>query len=277
MDRVHPVYAAHGMVASQEALATQVGVDILKQGGNAVDAAVAVGFALAVTLPQAGNLGGGGFMIVHLAESGETIAIDYREKAPDAASRDMFLDAAGEADPQLSRFSGLAVGVPGTVAGLTLALERYGTMELAEVIAPATCFGRGGHLVTPDLAQSLEASREELEKYASSAAIFFRPDGSAFEPGDRLVQSDLAGVAPAPSPRAAPTRSTGARSAPHRRRDGALGRPDHGGRPRRLRGGAARAGARRLSRLRGDLDAAAVVRRRAHHPDPEHPGRLSDR
>ena len=93
MDRVHPVYAEHGMVASQEALATNIGVDILKRGGNAVDAAVAVGFALAVTLPQAGNLGGGGFMLVHLAKTGETVAIDYREKAPLKATRDMFLDA----------------------------------------------------------------------------------------------------------------------------------------------------------------------------------------
>ena len=93
MDRVHPVYAAHGMVASQEALATNIGVDILKRGGNAVDAAVAVGFALAVTLPQAGNLGGGGFMLVHIAKTGETVAIDYREKAPLKATRDMFLDA----------------------------------------------------------------------------------------------------------------------------------------------------------------------------------------
>ncbi|HWT31512.1 MAG TPA: gamma-glutamyltransferase, partial [Propylenella sp.] len=128
MDRVHPVWAENGMVASQEALATQIGVDILEAGGNAVDAAVAAGFALAVTLPQAGNLGGGGFMIVHTA-SGETVAIDYREKAPGAATRDMFLDVAGEADSNLSRYSGLAVGVPGTVAGLALALEKYGTMS----------------------------------------------------------------------------------------------------------------------------------------------------
>jgi gamma-glutamyltranspeptidase/glutathione hydrolase len=123
MDRLHPVYAEHGMVASQEALATNIGVDVLKRGGNAIDAAVAVGFALAVTLPQAGNLGGGGFMLVHLAKTGETVAIDYREKAPLAASRDMFLDAEGNADPKLSQWSGLATGVPSTVAGLTLALQ----------------------------------------------------------------------------------------------------------------------------------------------------------
>jgi gamma-glutamyltranspeptidase/glutathione hydrolase len=191
MDRVHPIWAPNGMVASQEALATGIGVDILKRGGNAVDAAVAVGFALAVTLPQAGNLGGGGFMIVHTA-AGETVAIDYREKAPGAASRDMFLNASGEADSDLSRWSGLAVGVPGTVAGLTLALERYGTMRLAEVIDPAIRLAEDGVVVTPDLADSLRANQEELSKWPSSAKIFFKPDGGLFAPGDRLVQTDLA-------------------------------------------------------------------------------------
>ncbi len=129
LDRIHPVFAERGMVASQEASATRVGLEVLRNGGNAVDAAVAVAFALAVTLPSAGNLGGGGFMLVHDAASGETAAIDYREKAGAHAFRDMFLDAAGEADPERSRYSGLAVGVPGTVAGMALALERYGTMQ----------------------------------------------------------------------------------------------------------------------------------------------------
>jgi len=141
MDRVHPVWARSGMVASQEAMATRIGVDILERGGNAVDAAVAVGFALAVTLPQAGNLGGGGFMIVHDAESGEQVAIDYREKAPGRASRGMFLDAAGNADSKKSQYSGLAIGVPGTVAGLTLALERYGSIP--DVMAPAIRLAEG--------------------------------------------------------------------------------------------------------------------------------------
>ena len=111
----HPVWAANGMVASQEALSTQIGVDIMKQGGNAIDAAVAVGYALAVTLPRAGNLGGGGFMLVYLADEQRAIAIDYREVAPLTAYPDMFLDDAGNPDSQLSRFHGLAVGVPGTV------------------------------------------------------------------------------------------------------------------------------------------------------------------
>jgi len=125
--RFLPVIATHGMVASQEKRATRVGVGILKAGGNAVDAAVAVGFALAVTHPQAGNIGGGGFMLVHLAKPNETIAIDYRETAPAAMTREIFLDERGEADPKKSRDSALGVGVPGTVAGLALAHEKYGS------------------------------------------------------------------------------------------------------------------------------------------------------
>ena len=117
-DIFHPVFARNGMVASQEATATRVGVEILKAGGNAVDAAAAVGFALAVTLPRAGNLGGGGFMLIHSAESGDTVALDYREMAPAAARRDMYLDDAGDVDAERARFSHLSVGVPGTVAGL---------------------------------------------------------------------------------------------------------------------------------------------------------------
>ena len=130
----------------REAKATRIGVAILERGGNAVDAAVAVGFALAVTLPRAGNLGGGGF-IVHLAEHGETVAIDYRETAPAAASPDMFLDERGEPDPRKSRDLGLSVGVPGTVRGLAMAHERYGSgrFTLAELIAPAERLAREGH------------------------------------------------------------------------------------------------------------------------------------
>jgi len=192
MDRVHPVWARSGMVASQEAVATQIGLDVLKRGGNAVDAAVAVGFALAVTLPEAGNLGGGGFMIVHMAGPGETTAIDYREKAPGRASRDMFLDAAGNADSERSRYSGLAVGVPGTVAGLALALERYGTLPLADVVAPAIRLAEEGVIVSPALSDSLKESAEELKRWPSAAKIFFKPDGGAYEPGERLVQRDLA-------------------------------------------------------------------------------------
>jgi gamma-glutamyltranspeptidase/glutathione hydrolase len=125
--RALPVLAKNGMVASQEARASRIGVEILEHGGNAVDAAVAVGFALAVTLPRAGNLGGGGFMLVHLAASKKTIAIDYRETAPLDTPLDVFLDEAGRFVPERSQSSGLGVGVPGTVAGLAHAHEKYGS------------------------------------------------------------------------------------------------------------------------------------------------------
>jgi gamma-glutamyltranspeptidase/glutathione hydrolase len=191
--RLHPVVAPHGMVASQEARATRIGVEVLKKGGNAVDAAVAVGFALAVTLPRAGNIGGGGFMLVHLAARHETVAIDYRETAPAAATRTMFLNERGEADPQKSRESALAVGVPGAVAGLALALERYGSgkFTLADVIAPAIALARGGVPVEEDLAESLARSQARLKRWPSSRA-YFNADGSVLHAGQMLVQPELA-------------------------------------------------------------------------------------
>lgn len=191
-DIFHPVYAPNGMVSSQEARATRIGVAVLERGGNAVDAAVAVGFALAVTLPRAGNLGGGGFMLVHRAENGETIAIDYREMAPAKATRDMYLDEAGEVDKKRARFSHLSAGVPGSVAGLALALERYGTMSLAEVLAPAIALARDGVVVSPSMARSLKSRAGRLGGNPAAARIFFKPDGSPYVAGERLVQSDLA-------------------------------------------------------------------------------------
>ena len=136
-DRFHPVSSSTGMVVSQEKLASEIGAQILAVGGNAVDAAVATGFALAVTLPQAGNLGGGGFMLVHLSKPKKTIAIDYREVAPRNAGQDLFLNPLGDVDQHKSRFSHLSAGVPGTVAGLLHALERYGRLPLRQVMAPA--------------------------------------------------------------------------------------------------------------------------------------------
>ncbi|WP_425424930.1 gamma-glutamyltransferase [Shewanella insulae] len=189
---VQPIWAKHGMVASQEAVATQVGVDILKQGGNAVDAAVAVGFALAVTLPRAGNIGGGGFMLVHLAEDNKTVAIDYREVAPKRAHKDIFLNEQGDAVAKLSREHGLAVGVPGTVMGMELALKKYGTMSMAQVIEPAIKLAEQGISVTPDLASSLAGLKRRISQWPSSKAIFYRPDGSNFEIGDTLSQKALA-------------------------------------------------------------------------------------
>jgi gamma-glutamyltranspeptidase/glutathione hydrolase len=191
-DRVHPVFAGNGMVATQEAVASRVGVDILRRGGNAVDAAVAVAFALAVTLPRAGNLGGGGFMLVHDAAGGSTHAIDYRETAPAASHRDMFLDDEGEVDRARARFSHASAGVPGTVAGLALALRRFGTLPLANVMAPAIELAREGIRVTPDLAQSLAARIERLSRDADTARVFFDADEEPLAAGDLLVQADLA-------------------------------------------------------------------------------------
>jgi gamma-glutamyltranspeptidase / glutathione hydrolase len=189
-----PVLARHGMVASQEARASRIGVEILQQGGNAVDAAVAVGFALAVTHPQAGNIGGGGFMVIHLADRNEDVAIDYRETAPAATTRDVFLDEKGEADPRKSRDSGLGIGVPGTVAGLALALERYGSGKFtwAQLIAPALAAARNGVLVENNLADVLPGAQPRLVRWPSTAKIFLNPDGVVLGAGQSLIQADLA-------------------------------------------------------------------------------------
>lgn len=191
-DIFHPVYAVNGMVASQQALATEAGVAVLREGGNAVDAAVTVGFALAVTLPRAGNLGGGGFMLIHLAETAETVAVDYRETAPAAADPDMFLDADGEADPEASRYSYRAVGVPGTVAGLALILEKYGTLTLERALAPAIRLAEEGFTVDRALHESLVEVRERMAASAASLAVFYPNDGQPPAIGETLVQADLA-------------------------------------------------------------------------------------
>jgi gamma-glutamyltranspeptidase/glutathione hydrolase len=189
-----PVIAEHGMVVSQEAVASRVGLDILRRGGNAVDAAVAVGFALAVTLPRAGNIGGGGFMLIHRADRRETIAIDYREAAPALTTKDVFLDPNGEADPFKSRYSGLAVGVPGTVAGLELAWRKYGSgkFSFAELVAPAAQLAHQGLTVDDDVADSLPLGRKQLALHPSSARIYLRPDLTPHVAGDHIALDDLA-------------------------------------------------------------------------------------
>ncbi|GGB38765.1 gamma-glutamyltransferase [Roseibium aquae] len=195
-DRFHPVVAQNGMVASQEAVATGVGVSILERGGNAVDAAIATGFALAVTLPRAGNLGGGGFMMIHMADKGVTKALDYREEAPAGADRDMFLDEEGNADSDKSRYSGLAIGVPGTVAGFAEAYQRHGSGALtwAELVAPAIALAEEGVVVTPDLSSSLLARMSRLASDPAAADIFYKPGPVPYLPGEVLKQTDLAGT-----------------------------------------------------------------------------------
>lgn len=193
-DSVHAVSAEHGMVVAQEKISAHVGADILRRGGNAVDAAVATGFAMAVTYPRAGNIGGGGFMVIHSAERNEDITIDYRETAPAATTPQIFLGPDGKPDPAKSRDSALGVGVPGTVAGLALALEKYGSghFTLAQLIEPAIALARDGFIVSDDIADSLPGWHRRIARWPSSARIFSRADGTSLGEGDRLVQSDLA-------------------------------------------------------------------------------------
>jgi len=191
-DLRHPIFGASGMVSSQNAHATEVGAQILADGGNAVDAAVAVGFALAVSLPRAGNLGGGGFMLVHDADSGETVAIDYREAAPRRAGRDMFLDKDGNVDQDKARFSHFSAGVPGTVAGLWRAHQDYGRLPWKRVVEPAVRLARDGFRVTYDLAGLLAARKERLCRFEAACRYFYKPGGVPYEPGERLTQPDLA-------------------------------------------------------------------------------------
>ncbi|HCO12725.1 MAG TPA: gamma-glutamyltransferase, partial [Gemmatimonadetes bacterium] len=188
----HPVVGRNGMVASQNADATRVGVEIMRQGGNAIDAAVAVGLALAVTLPRAGNLGGGGFMLVHLAEEDRTVAVDFREVAPALAHRDMYFGSDGGIDDEEYRFSHKSSGVPGTVAGLDHILSEYGTMSWAEVVEPAIRLARDGIVVTDDLANNLRASKSRLTQNPATAAAFYKADGSEYQVGELLRQPDLA-------------------------------------------------------------------------------------
>ena len=168
-----PVSAENGMVVSASSYASKVGVEILKKGGNAIDAAVAVGFALAVTYPSAGNLGGGGFMIIHLA-NGKNITIDYREKAPLSAHKDMYLNEAGEFVPELSQQGATSAGVPGSVAGLIYALENYGTLSLAEVIQPAIDLAKNGWRLEKRDSIYFSNNIYVFEKYPSSKKIFIK-------------------------------------------------------------------------------------------------------
>ncbi|WP_127904100.1 gamma-glutamyltransferase [Solirhodobacter olei] len=186
-----PVTAKHAMVVTAQHLATEIGVDILKKGGNAVDAAVAVGYALAVVHPCCGNIGGGGFMTLHLAD-GRNLFLDFREKAPLAATTTMFQDANGNVVPERSRSSWLAIGVPGTVMGLDEALTTYGTMSRAEVMAPAIALARKGFVLNASDAHILALRAKVFASQPNVAAIFLHPDGKPYSAGERLVQPALA-------------------------------------------------------------------------------------
>jgi gamma-glutamyltranspeptidase / glutathione hydrolase len=193
-----PVQGKNGMVVTGNQMASEIGREVLKQGGNAVDAAVTVGFVMSVTFPQAGNIGGGGFMLIHPAKEKKVIAIDYREKAPAKASRDMFLDANGKVDKARTRFSPLSAGVPGTVAGMAMALEKYGTWSLAQALAPAIKLAEEGFIVSRAFSESMKGAfktggrAKNLKTYPATAALFLKADGGFYEAGDRFVQKDLA-------------------------------------------------------------------------------------
>src|SRR5438309_1727756 len=184
------VRASHGMVATDEELGSEAGVEILKRGGNAVDAAVAVAFALAVVEPAAGNIGGGGFMLIRLAD-GKTTFLDYREVAPGKATRDMYIGKDGKLDQEASVIGYQSVAVPGTVAGLALALKTYGSMKLADVMAPAIRLAENGFPVSKRLAHEFEAERPALQRFAFSRRIFLN-DGKMFRQEDTLRQPELA-------------------------------------------------------------------------------------
>jgi gamma-glutamyltranspeptidase/glutathione hydrolase len=191
-DLQHPVLGASGMVAAQNRLAAETGAQILADGGNAIDAAVATGFSLAVTLPRAGNLGGGGFMLIHDAANDENIAIDYREMAPKKATRDMYLDANGDVDTNRSRFSHLAAGVPGSVSGLYTAHKKFGRLPWKKLLQPAIRQAREGIVVSYDLAEYLRARKGYLCRNEASCGYYYKDGGTPYEAGDLLVQTDLA-------------------------------------------------------------------------------------
>lgn len=184
------VQARHAMVVSADSHATIAGVEVLRAGGNAIDAAVAVAFTLAVTYPEAGNIGGGGFMLIRRA-NGATNFIDFRERAPSNATRTMFLDSAGNVVPGKSEIGVVAAGVPGTVAGLLYALERYGTKSREQILKEAIRLAQQGFLVSDRQAASFDRHAVEFRRFPSTSRVFLK-GGQPYRSGERFVQSDLA-------------------------------------------------------------------------------------
>lgn len=190
-DRFHPEIGQNGMVATQEKHATTVGLSILKKGGTAFDAAVAVGYALAVTLPRAGNIGGGGFMVAYVASENKVVALDFREKAPIAAEKNMFIDSDGNVNTTKSRFSIQAAGVPGTVAGLNEINRKYGVKKLKDLMQPAITLASQGFPVSYDLHHSLDNMKQYLLR-SDAKDVFFTERSTALPVGATLIQKDLA-------------------------------------------------------------------------------------
>jgi gamma-glutamyltranspeptidase/glutathione hydrolase len=191
-DRTVPKEATNGMVVTSHTLATNEALKVLKDGGNAIDAAVTAAFALAVTQPRSGNIGGGGFMLISNEKANTVDAIDYREKAPAKAYKDMFLDKEGNVNKNLARFSHKSAGVPGSVAGLALALKKYGTISLQQALAPAIKLAEDGFVVTPRFSKGTLSKQKILSRFKYTKNVFFKKDGSAYMPGDIFKQQDLA-------------------------------------------------------------------------------------
>ncbi len=191
-DLQHPVLGPSGMVAAQNRESAAVGAAVLADGGSAVDAAIATGFSLAVMLPRAGNLGGGGFMLIHDADTNENDAIDYRERAPVKATRDMYLDENGDVDTTRSRFSHLSSGVPGTVSGFYLAHQKYGELPWTRLLQPAIDQARNGIRVSYDLSELLKVRQARLCANEAACQYFYKPGGVPYEVGEILIQADLA-------------------------------------------------------------------------------------
>ncbi|MER9456543.1 gamma-glutamyltransferase [Mesorhizobium sp. M0478] len=186
-----PAKGEHGMVVTAQHLASEVGVEVLKKGGNAVDAAVAVGYALAVVYPNAGNIGGGGFMTIRFKD-GKSTFLDFRERAPLAATKTMYLDKDGNPVKGASLDGYLAVGVPGSVAGFEMAREKYGTLPRQDLMAPAIAYAKDGFILDQGDAASFASNAARLAKDPAAAAIFLKPDGKPYGAGERLLQPDLA-------------------------------------------------------------------------------------
>ena len=191
-DSAAPESFENGLVVSVDPIASQVGLEILRKGGNAIDAAVATGFALAVTHPSAGNIGGGGFMMVRLADTGEVHAVDYREKAPAASTPTMFLGADGEVDRDKSGVGPLVIGVPGTVSGFWEASQRFGALEWAELVEPAVTLARDGFVVDQYLSDSLKRQERSMDRFPEFGLAYRKEEGFYYEPGERMILPDLA-------------------------------------------------------------------------------------
>ncbi len=262
----------HGMVATSSPIASDVGRDILAAGGNAIDAAVAVGFALEVVHPAAGNIGGGGFMVFR-SSRGKVYTLDYRETAPAAASRNMYLDSTGHLTNK-SIYGALSAGVPGSVAGMLEAHRRFGRLPLARDMAPAIALARDGYIIDSAHSRAIAREARTFTQYSPAAVAFYLVDGKAPAPGARVVQPDLAHTLEAIRDKGRDGFYKGWVAEGDRRRDAQRRRDHHREGPGGVSRPLARADRDRLPGVHHLLDGAAVVGRSDAGDDPQHHGRL---